>query len=135
MSRVKEYLKRKRLEYKIISCYKNTENKEILEIIHYIKKHGITYFNYEWFNTNSVDVEVYYDESVSRYYVYYNGYKMYMKAGWDIQKCKDYCSFLFLEQSIESPHRYLDDKIEKGKFNIVIDGGGGRRQFCFINYR
>lgn len=119
------------LKKKIIKTFKNTSDKEILEMLDTIKERGVSYFNYKWFVPENVKVDVLFDDELKRNYVVYNNNKMFFKKDWNEQKIKEYCAFLFLEQDEKSPHRYLDSNIEAASnIGVIVDAGGAEGSFA-----
>ncbi len=96
------------------------------------KKKKIDYFNYDWFEPDKIDIKMEYDEEYKGYYVWKDNQRMYMKKSWNAERAKSYCQFLFMEQHINSPHRYLDEDIEDIN-GVIVDAGGAEGSFA-LNY-
>lgn len=120
INRVKKLL----MKNKIIGTLKYSNDSEIQEIIAYLKRHKLTYFNYEWFHKNEVDkmYDIRKDEN-ERFYVYLNGYKLYMKKGWGEDRIREYMSNLLPEQDSKSPHLYFAEGEMKEHYKCVVDAG------------
>ena len=62
----------------LLKRYEKTEDKEIAGILDYIKENGLNVFNYSFAKKYEIlDVETYFDEQHSMYWVNYYGHKLY----------------------------------------------------------
>lgn len=121
---------REKLRKKIIHQCKKSKDEEILEIVDYLKRNSIDYFNYEWARDFKFENNVSYDEQLKMYYYVFNNRKMYLKRSFDLNMAQGYINNIFLEQSEHSPHVYFTEKDVNKKYNIVIDGGAAEGWFA-----
>ncbi len=130
---LKSFLQEKKLLRTIIDLYKGTDDKEIKEIVEYIKKNRkLTYFNYPWFALQPESIALEYDEGENRHYYVLNNKRIYFKKEWTEQRIKEYLSTLLPEQYEQSPHVYITKQEEKDHYNIVVDGGAAEGLFSAI---
>ena len=85
-------------------------------IYDYLKENELTYYNYTWFNKFDCtkDYNIVQDKD-GRWYVMYNGYKMYFKKSWSRNRIEEYLNNLLPEQDKRSPHLYFEEKENKVK--------------------
>lgn len=116
----------------IIKRYKNSDDKEIKEIIQYLKVNNLDVFNYKFRNKyKELEVNVLFDDICQMFYVYHCGKRMYFAKRYNTrEKVKDYYKFLLVEQDEESPHRYLTSAFNVKEGDIVIDVGVAEGNFA-----
>lgn len=118
----------------LLEFYKNKKNLtvEIQEALSNIEKRTLEAINYDFVDKyKKMNIEVFKDNCVDLFYVYYENKKMYMKRSFDtVEKVRWYCSYIFLEQAVESPHRYLDDNFNVSEHDVVIDVGAAEGNFA-----
>lgn len=123
----KDFFKR----IQIITRYKDTSEDKIKEIKDYLLEHPLNIFNAEFVEKyKQDDIKVYFDKEKRLFYVYYFGKKMYISRAYkNEEEVKKYCNSVFLEQDINSPHRYLTDNFFVDKDSVVIDAGVAEGNF------
>ncbi len=116
----------------ILDKYSDSNNKEIIEIINYLRNHELREFNYPFAEKyDEKKIAVVKDEECGLYYVLHNSKKLYLSRKFDTeQKAKDYYKSLLIEQDEESPHRYCDDDFKPGKNDVIIDAGAAEGIFA-----
>ncbi len=119
------------IETAILNRYINSDDKEIAEILEYIKTHGIQIFNYEWMNQyKALNVDVQYDNESKLYYVIHKEAPMFF--GNQIKSKKEaieYYRGIMAEQDIRSPHRYLSGTFQVPEGAVVVDAGVAEGNF------
>lgn len=121
------------LKCKVVNYLKNKNGHEYLELCKHINKYGLVTFPYEFrlkYNKSMLDGMVYFSDKEQQYYIKYNGVDIFLKKGWDEDKCREYFLSLLIEQDKDSPHCYSNIRYKYGKNDIVVDAGGGRGNFC-----
>ena len=106
---LRTYIWKKYLKKKIIKEYCNSKNIEIKEIISNIRQDGIKIISSTLSRDYSEDnIEVLFDESLKLKYVNYKKDKpIYFKKKWSKSRIQKALNQLYIEQDINSPHRYL----------------------------
>lgn len=123
-----------KLKNEIIEYYKETNDREIKEILSYLKKekNEITVFNYEDMQESikNIEINVKYDESKELFYIYHQEKKMYFSRKFKLgERVKEYYKSLLLEQHIDSPHRYVTENFKLDGLKCLIDAGGAEGIF------
>lgn len=129
LEKQKRKLEIKKQKKEVISTLIALERDDVKDIISYLKKNELTYFNYQWFKDIKPEIDLFLDSEVNMYYTILNGRRMYFKRSWDKKRCEDYYSFLLKEQDYRSPHFYLDDELSSMHYKCVVDGGGAEGYF------
>ena len=116
----------------LINKYSNSKDPEIIKIIKWIECNDLFFLPYdfalEYFKR---DVDVYYDEIHSLYYVNYKNHKMYFAKHINtLEKAKNYYKGILAEQDERSPHRYLNDDITVTSGDVVVDCGSAEGNFA-----
>ncbi len=122
----------KNFKAEIIDKYKNSYDKEIIEICNYLKNHELDMFNGQikkeypdsMFNISR-------DEDNGLLYSYWMDKKIYLKP--DIQSeslAKEYLCTLCREQDKDSPHSYKMDQLSLTNQDVVIDAGAAEGFFA-----
>jgi hypothetical protein len=116
----------------IIKRYENTLDKDILEVLNYLKYHDLDVFNYDFVNKyKKLPIDVYFDDNNGMRYVIYNNNRMYFPSKFDSdEKVINYYRQILLEQDIESPHRYLTEEFFVNDDDVVIDAGVAEGNFA-----
>ena len=111
---------------------KYADDNEILEVVEYVKNHGLAVFNYPFNDEyNSYPVEVFFDIQKKLYYIWYRGKKMYMSRKYtEISQVQKYVRSILKEQSLNSPHRYLTEDFCVDRGSIVVDVGVAEGNFA-----
>lgn len=106
----------------------NEEKKQIYNEV--LKKDRLEAFNYPFVEKyDEQSIMVVKDEAVGLYYYNYNDHKMYLSRNYNtVDKARKYLNSILIEQDIQSPHRYLDDRFgfEGG---VVLDAGVAEGNF------
>lgn len=128
---LRTFLWKKYLKNKIIQEYCHSKNKEIKEIISNIRKSGIRIISSTLSRDYSEDdIEVLFDESLKLKYVNYKKDKpIYFKKKWSNSRIQKALNQLYIEQDINSPHRYLTNSFNVDKDTIVADIGCAEANF------
>ncbi|WP_026890983.1 FkbM family methyltransferase [Lacrimispora aerotolerans] len=120
----------KRLQ--ILFRYEDSEEKEIQDIVKYLKYHQLQLFNYpfvEKYNTEDSHIE--YDQDKKLYYALYCDKKMYFPRSFQDEKSvREYFRLVCIHQDTDSPHRYLTDKFNVPDNAVVVDGGVAEGDFA-----
>lgn len=117
---------------RLISRYKNTNNKDILDIIVRLENNPLQVFNYGFVSKYEDAVyDVYYDEIAELYYTMFENKRMYFARFLDTEeKVQNYYRQIVIEQDIESPHRYLIDEFQVISNSVVVDAGVAEGNFA-----
>ena len=115
----------------LLKRYKDCENKEIKSKIRRIEDEGLKVFNYDFVKKyKEDDCDVNFDKDVGLYYANHNGKAMYFSKEIDTkEKAKRYYNSLRMEQDIQSPHRYIDEKVCIDDGAVVVDVGVAEGNF------
>ncbi len=128
---LRTYLWKQFLKKKILKEYSQSSDKEIIEIISNINENGIKIIS----STLSMDyredkIEVLFDKIFKLKYVNYKKDKpIYFQKKWSKSKIQKALNQLYIEQDINSPHRYLTDDFNVDKNTIVADIGCAEANF------
>ena len=116
----------------IMDKYEKTEEKEIEEVLSYIKKHDLRMFPYEFgddYREKSVEIKL--DSECNLYYVEHNKKKLYFAEYFENEKrVRDYYFSVATEQDIRSPHCYQTESIHVSNGDIVVDAGAAEGLFA-----
>ena len=128
---LRTYLWKIYLKKKILKEYSNSRDKEIIEIISNINENGIKIISSTLSRDYKEDeIEVLFDEALKLKYVNYKkGKPMYFKKKWSKSRIQKALNQLYIEQDINSPHRYLTDDFNVDKETIVADIGCAEANF------
>ena len=128
---IRTYLWKQFLKKKILKEYSQSSDKEIIEIISNINENGIKIIS----STLSMDyredkIEVLFDKILKLKYVNYKKDKpIYFQKKWSKSRIQKALNQLYIEQDINSPHRYLTDDFNVDKNTIVADIGCAEANF------
>ena len=122
---------KKYLEYKLINAYEHSTDNEIKDIINNIKKNGLQIISSTLKNQYEAEnINVFFDEIKQLKYVKFKGNKkIYFKKRWSKKRIQRALNQLYIEQDINSPHRYLTNKFNVDKNTIVADIGCAEANF------
>lgn len=128
---LRTYLWKIYLKKKILKEYSNSRDKEIIEIISNINENGIKIISSTLSRDYKEDeIEVLFDEALKLKYVNYKkGKPIYFKKKWSKSRIQRALNQLYIEQDINSPHRYLTDDFNVDKETIVADIGCAEANF------
>lgn len=120
------------VKQRLIERYNNSDDEEILEVIAYLKDHGLEVFNYEFVQKyKSADIQVFYDDEKKLYFVWHENKKMYFARYFANElEVSKYYNQILLEQDTKSPHRYLTDDFDVEENSIVVDAGVAEGNFA-----
>lgn len=115
----------------VVDRYQGSEDSEIQEIMEYLKDHKLQVFNYGFADDyNNMQVEIYYDNENTMFYVIHQGKKMYFSRKFDTEsKVLEYYRSICLEQDPRSPHAYFDDNFKIDEGEVVVDLGAAEGNF------
>ncbi len=121
------YFEKREIEHKYASC----TDKEVKEILEYLKKHRMDIFNYSFVEKYyDISLDILKDDNAGLFYTIYNGKRMYLKDEYNsYEKAYNYCRFILIEQDVMSPHCY---KIQTEEFigKTVFDCGVAEGNFA-----
>lgn len=125
-------LKEKHQAKVVCKYYKDTQDKDICEIINHVKSTGrLKALNYpfvERYKNYICDVMV--DKENRMHYVIHNGRPMYFSRGYHSKKaCLEYYRNVLEEQDKDSPHCYLSADFAVDEGSIVVDAGVAEGNF------
>ncbi len=116
----------------LISRYKNSDEKEIQDIMEYLENNPLEVFNYP-FTQNYAEKDFYigFDRSKGLFYTYQCNKKMYFSRDFKtVEKVRAYYKSICIEQDMDSPHRYLTDTFVVPEDAVVIDAGAAEGNFA-----
>ena len=114
----------------LLRRYENSEDVDINTIIERIKTKGLSVFNYDFTDEYAdVDVPVFEDDKNGLYYVMHAGKKMFFPKKYSEPEIKKYYKSLLLEQDVRSPHRYMDERVNVGLGDVIVDAGAAEGNF------
>jgi hypothetical protein len=125
-------LKLEQLKKNILDYYlaRKTLNPEEEKVIEYLQKNGIHVFPYRFKDKyNPKKIKIYKDKKVNLYYIIFENKKLYYYKLKKIKKVQKYFNTLFIEQDIDSPHRYLTQNFNVKPHNIIADVGAAEGNF------
>lgn len=125
----------KLLIHKLESNYQTSDDPEIRQILENIKKQGYVLPYNQNFVKNHIVTEqnrpkIYYDADAGMYYVFLDNKRMYYPKGHSEGSVLGQVCFCYLEQDINSPHRYLDKTFQVSEGDIIIDAGVAEGNFA-----
>ena len=128
---LRTYLWKIYLKKKILKEYSHSRDKEIIEIISNINENGIKIISSTLSRDYKEDeIEVLFDKALKLKYVdYKKGKPIYFKKKWSKSRIQKALNQLYIEQDINSPHRYLTDDFNVDKETIVADIGCAEANF------
>lgn len=116
----------------IIHLYRNSKEKEIKEVVSYLKRNSAdvlnTYFPQELDESN---IAVFLDNVSGLFYVIRNNRKLYFPQSWEKEQVRKYYSTILKEQSDNSAHCYLTDNLKNRNYHTIVDVGGAEGIFAF----
>lgn len=122
---------------KIVNFLAHQNDKEIQEIVKYLKKNRISAFPYSFTKKYNIsDLSVKKDSSCGMYYIPYGSSNIYMKRSYTTKfRAARYFNSVRLEQDNNSPHKYVTDSFHPDKDSIILDIGGAEGFFSldYIN--
>lgn len=123
----------KKLKKEIMEYYQESSNREIIQIINFLKNNKIQVFPYKFYKRYIKNqVKVVWDKHNNLNYVIKDKHRIYFPAGYDESMIKDYYNAINAEQDIRSPHKYLTDELkQKCLGKIVLDIGAAEGNFSF----
>ncbi len=109
----------------------NSLEPEILEGLDYLKSHKFASFPYNW--TKKYDKffpEVFRDTDHQRFYVYFEGKRMYFPKSITNKQVIWAMRLIYREQDSKSPHLYLTPDFQIEPNSIVVDAGVAEGNFA-----
>ncbi|MDR2467755.1 MAG: FkbM family methyltransferase [Spirochaetaceae bacterium] len=115
-------------EHKIRKYFQNLNHKnvdsELLEIIEYFDNNPFSIFPYDFVKKyNSVDIDVFFDETAKMKYILHDNKRMYFPRDWAAARIRAYYTGLRIEQDIDSPHRYETPEYTVKNGDVIADIG------------
>lgn len=127
----RRYLWKKYLKKEILEEYNHSNDQEIIEILENIERNGLKIISSTLtkdYNENKI--EVLYDKVLKLKYVNYQKDKpIYFKKKWSKSRIQKVLNQLYIEQDLNSPHRYLTEQFNVDKETIVADIGCAEANF------
>ena len=119
------------LRKEIIKSFKKSEDKEIIEVLNFLKKNELRIFPYNFiFKYKEQEIEVHFDEYINLKFVYLNKTKkLFFKKRWSKSRIRKAFNQLLIEQDPLSPHRYLTKDFNVNENSIVADIGCAEANF------
>lgn len=116
----------------LLSRYEDNREKEIKNIVDYLKENPLDIFNYPFVKKyDEIEFDVEFDVNKGLYYTFYYGKKMFFSRKFKSEKeVKSYYKSVCVEQDFKSPHRYLTDIFTVPKDAVVIDAGVAEGNFA-----
>lgn len=117
---------------KIMRKYGNSSDEQAREIVDYLENHNLDVFNYPFAeNYSHIGADICFDDEVGMFYVWHNGFRMYMAKQFDTEeKVLHYYRSILVEQDELSPHKYLDNNFSVSNGDIVVDVGTAEGNFA-----
>ena len=121
---------------KIKNNYRDSEDEDIREIMRNIEKcQSVEVYNQDFADKYCRDLTdilqtVRYDSEAEMYFVPWNGRNMYYPKGYSKKQVTLAVNFVYMEQDMKSPHRYLDDAFDVQEGDVVIDAGVAEGNFA-----
>lgn len=117
---------------KIMRKYRNSSDEQVKEIVDYLENHNLEVFNYSFAeNYSNIRVDISFDNEAGMFYVWHNGFRMYMAKRFDTkEKVLHYYRSILKEQDELSPHKYLDNNFSVSNGDIVVDVGTAEGNFA-----
>src|SRR6185369_6320776 len=119
---------RLRLRSVIINYYKNTNDKEIMEIISFLEENEVQMIPYEFTKKYKAEDITIYTEHESKYqYVIVDNNKVFFPKEYNSEEIRTSVALALMEQDNNSPHKYLSSKvhIEDGDTALLIGASDG----------
>ncbi len=122
---------KKYIEKTILRYYSRHDGSQYAEELEYIKHRGIEVFNYEFADkyTRVKNIIFLDEENGHRYVVNEKGHRLYFAKGMSEERINEYYNGICMEQDPQSPHRYIDESIEEGMYDTILDLGGAEGNF------
>lgn len=118
-----------KLTMKLIARYENCGDKEIEEVIEYLRNHSLDFFNYSFVEKYKTS-EIFIGTEHGLFFTIHKGKKLFFSKEYDTeQKAREYYLLLIIEQDKDSPHRYLTETFQIPDGAVVIDAGAAEGTF------
>ena len=112
----------------------NTDDPEIIEIIDFIKKHGVSIFPYEFSRKyHASDIDVFFDNTTKMRYVIHENKKLYFPEDWNDENIQIHYNGMRMDQDENSPHRYEADGFVVREGDIIADVGAAEGIWALSN--
>ena len=116
--------------------YQESEDEDIQEIMRNIERdQRVEVYSQNFSDKYCRDLTdilqtVQYDAKAEMYFVPWNGRNMYYPKGYTREQVTLAVNFVYMEQDMQSPHRYLDDTFYVQEGDVVIDAGVAEGNFA-----
>lgn len=119
------------IEKRILEWYENSTDPEIIDIIKNIKSNGLEIISTSLTKKyDADDIVVFNDPDKNLKYVNYKKDKrLYFKKKWSKRRIQKALNELYIEQDLNSPHRYLTSNFDVDHNTIVADIGCAEANF------
>ncbi|MGN0370739.1 MAG: FkbM family methyltransferase, partial [Butyrivibrio sp.] len=116
---------------RLIERYEQSSDKEIREVVKYIRENELQVFNYDFIKNYDVrNEDVFIDAESGLFYVIYNGKKMFFSRQFkEESEVREYYQSVLIEQDKMSPHLYIDDRFDVQEGDVVVDAGVAEGNF------
>jgi len=131
----KKQNKRDKIRNYFLNLDKDGQEKDVVEIIDFVKEHGLSFFPYDFSRKYiSMDVDVCHDEQCNMGYVLTdNNKRLYFYEGNGPGRVKTYYSKLCMEQDEGSPHRYETPEFSVKDGDVIVDVGAAEGIWALKN--
>ena len=128
------FIKATEIKNYFLSLNEDEQEKEIVEIINFLKEYGFHVYPYESLQKyNHADIEVFYDESNENGYVLVENKRLYFPCGWKTEQIKGSYNTLRMEQDMNSPHRYETPDFSLREGDVIADVGAAEGIWALRN--
>jgi len=130
--------RRRKKENDIKNHFLNLDKKllsrDVLNIVNFIEKNGLSPFPYEWTKKyNAAVIKVFFDEKQGMSYVLHKNKKLFFPKSWTHTQIAQGYNGLLLEQDTDSPHRYEAEKYTVRQGDIIADIGAAEGIWALEN--
>ncbi|TBV25505.1 dimethyladenosine transferase [Meridianimaribacter sp. CL38] len=124
----------KKLTKKIIAYHKKSNDKEVLEVLDFLRNNEINVFPYSFINTyKALEIQVIDDEELGLKYVWHQHKRLYFKRSMSSNGIKNLYRGLLIDQDKKSPHLYLTSTFRLTENDVVADIGAAEGNFTLSN--
>jgi len=125
---IRRPIEKNKLKSTVLNHYNSTEkefiDQEKSDALEYLKESGFSVFPYPFQEKyKRSDIEVFIDSSNQLKYIITEGKRLYFKRKSSKRGVRRNYNFLKIEQDKKSPHRYLTDRFDLEKNDILVDVG------------
>lgn len=128
----------KSIKLQIVEKYAECTEKEIVNILEYLKSNELDIFNNEnlknKYELKNTKFEVNKDVECGLFYSWWKGKKIYLKRSFTSERqVQSYLNGISQEQDTESPHCYSQIQCEFFPDDVIVDGGAAEGFFALEN--